>query len=369
MEFTCCKDDLAKALQPLQKISAVKAVNPVMNGVYLSAANGMLELQANNFSTRLIAKIPANVAAEGEAVVPCADLTAFAAKFPDQTISFKATAYTLILQSGTTVLELKTFTPEDFPKVAQPEDTEQFQIRSAVLNSLIDKTIFAVAKDDSRPIFTGVDFSIADEKIRLGASNSQRLAIANGHLMAPCKESSFIVPAEGLRTLQSCLKGSEADDVITVNFSAKFFSVACNNYFLTLRLLEGVMPRLETVVPKSFVTKVLVDPAEFKALIDFVGIMARKDFYHTIQFNFSPEGTVTARAFSDDTGEAVKTIDCEITGEEVSIAFNSVYIQDGLKNFGAEKISIGLNDQYSPIKITEADSEDFVYVCTPVRTH
>ena len=89
----------------------------------------------------------------------------------------------------------------DFPKVKMPETDNSFKIRTTVLRNLIRKTVFAVSKDESRPVFTGCSFEIKGDKISLVATNTHRLALAVENLPDNYDNFDFVVPAETLRGL------------------------------------------------------------------------------------------------------------------------------------------------------------------------
>ena len=66
MKITCQKNELANALQIVSKAVANKPQTPILSGIYLKAANGILELQATNYEIGLVARIEAEVTEEGE---------------------------------------------------------------------------------------------------------------------------------------------------------------------------------------------------------------------------------------------------------------------------------------------------------------
>ena len=369
MKFSCYKSDLTEALQFVIRAVAVKPMTPVLAGIYLKAEGSMLELQANNFSTGIITRIPVNTEVAGETVVSGKRFQEFVRNMPDDTITFsnEDNANSLSAESGGACVELLTMAPADFPKVKTPQTDKSFKIRSTVLRDLIRRTVFAVSKDDSRPIFTGVCFEIKGDKISLVATNTHRLALASDNLSEPYDDCSFVVPAETLRGILARLNPNDVDNFVTVNYSTRFLTFTFDNVFVNSRLIEGQFPPYEKVIPASSDTHVTADTAEFKNALEFVSLMSKETEYNTVKFSFANDG-IEISSNSPQVGDAVKNIEAQIDGADVSIAFNSNYIVDVMRVIDTKIVKIALNDKYSPTAFTEPDNPNFIYIATPVRT-
>lgn len=369
MKFSCYKSDLAEALQFVIRAVAVKPMTPILAGIYLKAEGSSLELQANNFSTGIITKIPVNTEVAGETVVSGKRFQEFVKNMPDDTITFSDEdgGNFLTIESGGANVELLTMSAGDFPKVKTPETDNSFKIRTTALRNLIRRTVFAVSKDDSRPIFTGCCFEIKGDKISLVGTNTHRLALAKEQLSDTYEECSFVVPADTLRGLMIKIDPKQTENYVTINYSTRYLTFTFDNVFVTSRLLEGQFPPYDRVIPSSSTTHVKVDCAEFKHAVEFVALMSKETEYNTVKFAFNNDG-IEISSNSPEVGGAVKNVEAEFEGEELDISFNVDYIDDVLKIIEAEKINIALNDKFSPAAFTEPDNENYIYIATPVRS-
>ncbi|MBR4643258.1 MAG: DNA polymerase III subunit beta [Selenomonadaceae bacterium] len=369
MKFSCYKDDLNEAMLILIKAVAVKPMTPILAGIYLKAENSALELQANNFSTGIIIRIPANVESSGEVVVSSGKrFQEFVRNMPDDTVTFsnEEGGTVLVIESGGASVELMTMEVSDFPKVKTPETARTFKILKRELGDLIRKTVFAAAKDESRPVFTGALFEVKGDKISIVATNTHRLAFASKKLPENYTDVSFVVPAETLRGLITKNSSDATENFVTVNCSLRYVTFTFDNVFVNSRLIEGLFPPYDKVIPESTVTHVMVDTAEFKRAVDFVALMSKDDEYNTVKFVFEGDG-IAISANSGEFGNAVRKIAAEIDGERLSISFNADYIADVLRVIDTKQTKIDLNDKFSPATFTEPGNDDFIYVATPVR--
>ena len=368
MKFSCYKNDLNEALQFVVRAVAAKPMTPVLAGIYLKAEGSMLELQANNFSTGIITRIPVNAEIPGEVVVSGKRFQEFIRNMPDDTITIsnEDSGNSLTIESGGAAVDLLTMNAEDFPKVKTPETDNSFKIRTTALRNLIRKTVFAAAKDDSRPIFTGCCFEVKGDKISVVATNTHRLALATDQLTDSYGEFSFVVPAETLRGLMLRIDPKDVENYVTINYSTRYVTFTFDNVFVNSRLIEGQFPPYDRVIPAECATQITVDSAEFKNAVEFVSLMSKETEYNTTRFAFA-NGEVEISSNSPEAGSAVKNVEAQIDGDELEISFNVDYIVDVMRVVETEQVIIGLNDRYSPAKFIEPDNSNYVYVATPVR--
>lgn len=368
MKFSCYKSDLTEALQFVIRAVAVKPMTPILAGIYLKAEGSMLELQSNNFSTGIITRIPVNTEVAGETVVSGKRFQEFVKNMPDDTITFSDEDGNnfLTIDSGGASVELLTMPASDFPKVKTPETDSSFKIRTTALKNLIRKTVFAAAKDNDRPIFTGGCFELRGDKISLIATNTHRLALATEQLAETYPDATFVVPSETLRGLMLRIDPKDVENYVTINYSTRYLTFNFDNVFMTARLIEGQFPPYDRVIPSSSTTHVKVDSAEFKNAVEFVSIMAKDTEYNTVKFVFR-DGGIEISSNSPEVGGAVKNVEAEIDGDELEISFNGDYIADVLKVVDCKQINIALNDKYSPAAFTEPDNDNYTYIATPVR--
>ena len=368
MKLNCYKNDLIEALQFAMRAVAVKPMTPVLAGVYLRAEGSMLEIQANNFSTGIITRIPVNAETSGEVVVGGKRFQDFIRIMPDDTITISDEYGTnsLTIKSGGASVKLLTMAVNDFPKVKTPETDNSFRIRMPALRDLIQKTVFAVAKDDSRPIFTGCCFEVKGDMITAVATNTHRLALTKAYLNETYGEFSFVVPAEALRGVMARIDPDDEGNFVVIDYSTRYVTFTFDNVFLTTRLIEGQFPSYDRVIPEGFTTQVTLDTVEFKKAVDFVSIMSKENEYNTTRFIFTKDN-VEVSSYSPDTGVAAKNVPAMVSGDNLDISFNVDYISDLMRTTNSKTLNADFNDRYSPAKFTEPGDPYFVYVATPVR--
>ena len=76
--------------------------------------------------------------------------------------------------------------------------------------------------------------------------------------------------------------------------------------------------------------------------------------------------TALLSAVSQDVGSVQEIVRVDAEGEDVVIAFNSAFGQDGLQAIPTERTNLDIQNGMRP-GIFRADGEDFLYLIMPVR--
>lgn len=367
MKFSCYKNDLVEALNFAIRASAHKPMTPILSGFYLAASNSQLELQATDNLTGIITRIPVNVEEAGYTAVSAKRLLDFVRNMPDDTITLTQDQNALTIQSGGASVDLLVMNADDFPKVQTPQSSKSFKIKMAALKNLIAKTSFAVAKDDTRPVFTGVLFDINGDKISAVGTNTHRLAFLSDTLPDSHEPFNFLVRADVLNNLAAQFNSKDAEEVVFVEIAPGSVSFSFYNNLLTTRIIEGQFPPFDRVIPKESTTNIKVNAAEFKRVINFVSLMSKETEYNSVKLDVSEHGLEISSS-SNEVGDAAQSVECTFDGEPLTINFNSEYLSDFLRTVDCKELKIEFKDRFSTIKITEPDKPNWIYVATPVRT-
>ena len=380
MHITLGKSDLISALQIVSKGLSTKPQTPILSGVYMTAKEGQLELQSTNYELGFIVTIPAEIHAVGTAVLPGKYLTEFARKLPAEEVSIdtKSSDGLAVIKSGSARFTLRTMETSDFPVLHRIEGTLQFTIKDRTLARLVKKSTFACLREeqrDRRPIFTGCQLEVEGKEVTFAATNVHRLAVKSELLEEDAGQIRIIIPAKFLEEITRTITGDVPTD-IHVTCSYNQISMSTDSIYMTARLIEGAFPDYRRVIPQeeNIRTRVILDAAVFASAVERASLIARTDQYNIVKLAFE-KGLMRISSNSPEIGEAEETIPAEVTGDDVTIAFNASYLMDAVKSLDSDTFILslqGANAQgmnLSPITIREEVDPDYVYVVTPVRTH
>src|SRR6202008_2666857 len=103
--------------------------------------------------------------------------------------------------AGTASYTLHTFNPEDFPRLQELDGLQTFSLDRASLLETIHRVARAAARDESRPVLTGILVSFTGGKLVMAATDSYRLAVKETELAGSAPELEAIVPSRALQEL------------------------------------------------------------------------------------------------------------------------------------------------------------------------
>ena len=368
MKITCAKNELLSSLRFASKAIASKPQTPLLSALYLKAEGDTAEVHGNNNETGLISKFHAEIEKPGEIAITGRYFQEVVTKLPGEevTIDYDTTKKVAHITSAQADFRLLSMDARSYPTVKHFEGNLSFTVKDNVLREAIKKTVFACATDPNRPLFTGVSVQVRQDKVIWAATNSHRLAVNTMHLDDPTTSINMIVPGRFLQDVYHNLTSEVPIDVkVTCSYNSMSFEF--ENVFMTTRLLEGAFPDFNRVIPAEFETKVHLDTADFRAAVDRVSLIARSSEYNIILLDFEND-KVLISSVNQEVGQANEDVAAQIDGPNISIAFNSQYIVDALKNIDSKTITFCMNQPLTAAQIIEDGVEDFVYVVTPVRT-
>jgi len=369
MKFKVAQEELANGLQLVQKAVAARPALPVLSGILVESGSSGLTLTATDQEIGVRVSVPATVAADGAFVLP-SRVGDIVRKIPFGEIAFEIeeanNTATITWERSTFVIH--GYPAADFPPFPTPSSSASFTVSKAELRRLIRQTGFAVAHDDSRPVFTGVLTSVADGRLRLVATDGFRLALAEGPLESapPDLQAECIVPGRGLAEVGRIL-GEEGDGWVRVSLdrTQAFFEAARER--VVCRLIEGQFPPYKQVIPQQFVTRLTCATQGLLNACERASLIA-SEIGQAVKLEISGT-TLVLSASKPELGNVREELPVESQGDPLEIAFNPRYLIDGLRNISGEKTLYEFTGPLSPSCMRPADSAEgvFTYVVLPMR--
>ena len=363
MKLICDGLDLSDAVLKVSKALSVKAANPILEGIKITAKGDTLTLLATDMELTIEKTIKADVLMEGETVVVGKYFVDFTKKLEKEQVELsRLYDGQLQIKYSDSESELQVFPAENFPKIEKDENGESFEISQLDFKSVVEKTVFACSNDDSRPILKGCLFEISDGKLTSVALDGFRMAVVKKDVDAT-GDIKAVIPA---RTLQEITRLLDKDDnKLKVHIQKNTLFVEVENIKLISRLIEGEFVKYNHIIPTNFSNVVTVNKQMLLSSIERASIVARNDRYNVIKFDVK-EDIMTVSAKSE-VGNVNENVNVNLSGKDITIAFNGKYLVEYLKIINDDFINLNLNTAIDPCIITAVSNEGFLYLVLPVR--
>jgi DNA polymerase-3 subunit beta len=375
MEITVSKVDLLRELTATQGVVERKTTIPILSNYLFEAAGDKLSLTATDLDLSLRTSCVAKVKKEGACTIPARKLYDYVRLLPDADITVKLLEnHWVSIRCGRSNTKMVGMAKSNFPGLPVFPAAGAIKIPAAVLRSMISKTGFAIASEESRYTLNGALMVLKPESITMVATDGHRLAHierAGEKFEGVSGEMKTLIPKKAMDELKSLLdSGTDKDkDLETIDFakdeSTLFFRVGPR--LLTSRQLTGQFPNYEAVLPKDISKSIALHGEELGAAIARVAQFA-DERSRAVRLRLE-KGELKLSASSTETGESEDTIEIAYDGEPMAIGFNAQYLMDFIKATGSGDVKLELKDAQSAGQLRPAESEDYKYryIVMPMR--
>ena len=364
MNFRCEGLDLSDAVNKVIKATSTKTTSPILEGIKLEASGESLTLTATDLEISIKKTIKADVLEEGVVVVPGRFFSDYIRTLSSEQINFMVNEKgQLKINYSESEGNLGLMDYREFPFVNDVNTDKCFTIKSGDLKNLINKTIFSVATDDTRPILKGELLEIKGNTICGVTLDGFRLAMVNKPVVNSHSDYKVLVPARSLSEVSKLLPDDNTD--INVYVSDNYIKFDLVDSILTSRLIDGEYFNYRQIIQNNFNTTVVANREQLLKVVDRACILSKIDHNNLVKFDIK-ENTVTITANSDN-ADIKENLSIGMTGNDLLIAFKSRFFSEALHAVGDDFVKLSFNTPISPCIITPTESDEYLYLILPVK--
>jgi DNA polymerase-3 subunit beta len=373
MEITVSKVELLRELTATQGVVERKTTIPILSNYLFEAAGDRLSLTATDLDLSLRTSCTAKVKKEGACTIPARKLYDYVRLLPDADITIRLLEnHWVSIRCGRSNTKMVGMAKSNFPGLPVFPAAGAIKIPAPVLRSMIAKTGFAIASEESRYTLNGALMVLKAESITMVATDGHRLAHverAGEKFEGVSGEMKTLIPKKAMDELKSLLDAHVGSEVETIDFakdeSTLFFRVGPR--LLTSRQLTGQFPNYEAVLPKDITKSIALHGEELGSAIARVAQFA-DERSRAVRLRLE-KGELKISASSTETGESEDSLEVVYEGDPVAIGFNAQYLMDFIKATGSCDVKLELKDAQSAGQLRPAESEDYKYryIVMPMR--
>jgi DNA polymerase-3 subunit beta len=299
---------------------------------------------------------------KGDVLVPADKLMQIVRESADDTLVLEAEEQTCHVRGQDSHFEIYGQDPKEFPPIPDMEGSPDLEIETGVLVELIDKTIFASAKENTRYAINGLLWEKRAKKLCFVATDGRRLARAQGAIgKAGSEDRQVIVPVKTIGVLQRIIAGAEG--TVAVQFASNQIAIQSGNYVLSSALIEGQFPNYDEVIPKDNDKRVELNTEDLLSAVKRAALLTNEQS-RGVRLSFNKESLVLSSR-APEQGEATVSMRINYEEDPVDIGFNPVFLTDALRVAGTPTVFLELKEANRPGIIKAGNN--FMYVVMPVN--
>ncbi|NCO37734.1 MAG: DNA polymerase III subunit beta [Armatimonadetes bacterium CG_4_10_14_3_um_filter_66_18] len=365
MKLRCQRNELAFGVQTVSRAVSGKSTLPILSNVLLEASDGQLQLTATDLELSLRCKIAAEIEEEGAITVPCQLFQDVVTNFVEAQIELRLEENQLNVMAGVSDYNIRTLPAEEYPVLPEADPDQLIRLGQGTLKRLIGLTSFACSKEDTRAIMTGALVEIGGATIRVVATDTHRLALAQSALPEPAEvDTSAIIPARALIAMERVL-APEDERQVEIGLGENLVQISTDDVVMVSRLIDGQFPNYRRVIPAEHDKRLVLEREPFALAVRNVRVVAQRDANKIILE--TADGVLQLRAESQEVGKGYEEVPVKVEGDDVQIAFNAVYLEDVLRILDVDTVVMDLAGSLSPGVIRLQEDDDYLYVLMPMQ--
>lgn len=373
MKFIISRQELAELVTRVQNIVAPKTPIPILSNLLLEAKEDQIVLTATDLTVAVRCCGAAKVIEEGATTLPARRLAQLVRELTAHSIEITTNEkeVTQIIADSSN-FKIVGMSKNEFPALPELAGSVQLKVLQKDLKDALYRTSFAVSKEDSRYILTGVYMEVSGNIATFVGTDGKRLAKARLELQdAVDTPTDCIIP---IKAVDEIMKSLDQDEEYAVMYLFRDkIAVEAGDILIMTKLLFGEYPDVEKVIPKQVGQCVDLHRDELLQLLRQIALFTN-DQSHSVRFKFIP-GELQLTATSMDVGEGRVSMPVNYQGMPFEIAFNPHFFIDLLRHSKNESVSMGFSDAYNPGIFADATISSFenmnrlspLFVLMPMR--
>ena len=369
MEFTVRKYDILRELGLTQGVIEKKNTIPILANVLIDADGDQIQISATDLELGIKCTCPAKIKKPGAITTPAKNFLDIIRALPDADIKIRSLENNWVqINCASSSFKIVGLPKDNFPNLPELSKPE-VDLPSKILLNLINKTIFAIATEESRYTFNGALLLLRPLSATMVATDGHRLAHIETqiHFEHLTSELRTLIPKKALAELQRLLSETGESDVVSFGKDESHLFFKFKNRLMISRMLTGQFPNYEAVLPKENNRVVVLERERLGAAIKRVALLA-DDKSRSIKISLD-KNQMEISAANAELGEARESLEATYTGNPIQIGFNCQYLLDFIAATEDERISFEFKDDQSAGQMRPANEEEcrYRYIVMPMR--
>ena len=372
MKFVVSSTELLGHLQAISRVISSKNTLPILDNFLFNLSGNDLEITASDLESTLITRMKLeNTQGDGMIALPARILLDTLKEFSAQPLTFDINLETMavVISSENGKFNVVGQNGVDFPALPAIKKDKKFSftINADIMLAGINKTLFATADDELRPVMGGIFIEASTDKITFVASDAHKLVRYQRSDAHAEDNASFILPKKPASLLRNILPREEGPFKVEFDDKNAFFNL--NDYKVVCRLVEGNYPNYNSVIPKNNPRKITVDRVEFYNTLKRVSVFSNQAS-NLVKLQLKGNQITVSAQDIDFSISAYERIKCQYEGEEIEIGFKSVFLLEILSNIASQDVMVELADPtraglFLPAE-SENEAEDLLMLLMPM---
>ncbi|RME76771.1 MAG: DNA polymerase III subunit beta [Planctomycetota bacterium] len=365
MRLVCDGTEFAGKLGSVAAVVPTRSPKPVLNNVLLRHDGERLELFATDLEIAMQAELERfeTEPQPWQALLPAAQVLSIVREIGAGQLELEASGERLVVQGDGSRFELLAGDPEEYPAFEAEDEGEPVALEGEALAGMLRRCLIAVAVDSHDFSLEGVLFDLRPERLRLVATDGNRMSLCEHVFETPVGlESARVVPTKAATLLQRMADGD--GEAVSLRFGARWLVAERGPLRMRAQLVQGRFPPYEQVVPTDLAHTVAFELQPFVSALRRATLVSDKES-HAVALRFGHE-LLTLRGGSPQLGHSEVQLPIAYEDDPVALPFNARLLLDALRVVSTDRVEFHFGDIGQPV-VLEEPAAAFRYVVMPLE--
>lgn len=372
MELKFETKDVVTKLAQVASVVSGKSSLLILDNIMLKASDDTLSMMGSDGEMWLSAKCPLLACDESLSIcVNASDLLKALKNLGECEVTFTIDSenHNLTCNYGNGRFTLPCSNAKEYPL---PQMDMSGAIEKTISNErllrAIDKTLFAIANDDLRPVMNGIHFDFFKDSMTCASSDGHKLArYRDAGIVSEESESvdSFTMPTKVCNAARNILATSNGD--FSLRFTDKCVVLSNDVFGLSARLIDGRYPNYNSVIPTTHNVSSIVDKATMIGALKRVLPMGSANS-ELVSLTFKDNNIKLVAEDLDFQKSASENIECDYSPrlDPITIGFKGSTLLQLFMNLDGDKAQIELLDANRAAVIYDNGKDVYLSLIMPM---
>jgi len=206
--------ELSKKMNAISSVVPGKTTMPILSMVLVNAEGSDISFSATDLDISVTSKVAGKVKEPGNIAVPAKKIAEIVKSLSGDEVTLEVEGEKLTIKCGKSRFSVNGRSADDFPKMPKQDSSTEFEVQAPLLRKMIQKTIYAVSTDLTRPALCGVLWEVDSSGLTMVSTDGHRLAKVEAKMeLKNVEKTEVIAPPKAMSTFRSYSEKDETQAI------------------------------------------------------------------------------------------------------------------------------------------------------------
>jgi DNA polymerase III subunit beta len=358
---------LKEIISMVERASGKHLSLPTLSCILIEVGKNTVTFRSTNLEIGVEVVLTARTEGEGKVAVPAHIISSFVSQShsQNQMVQMETDNGNLVVTLNKSKAVIKTLPPEDFPPIPEVVEGKEFSVDTALLIKGFKSVYYSASTSGVKPELSSIYMYNDIDSLVFAATDSFRLGEKKIKPQKVMSIDGTLIPFKNTTDIVQILE--KIGGTVLMKLSKNLVSFEGQGIRVVSRVIDGTFPDYRQIIPKGFITEVIVLKEDLLSALKVSNIFADK--FSQTRLSVNPKKNFfEIQSKNNEVGENKTAVDAALSGEPIEVTFNYKYIVDCFQSIDADSVSLQFNGMGRPMVIRPVSGDQtFLYLVMPMN--